>query len=74
MSNIGDELHEIREIIATAIERLDDVAFRELRHAIARGETRRPEIERRVTRARNGLLRASALLEGEVSTGDTEDL
>jgi len=74
VSNIGDELGEIRDLITTAIERLDDVAFRELRQAIARGETRRPEIERRVTRARNGLLRVSALLEGDVATGDTEVL
>ena len=62
MSQLGDELEEIRASITAVVERLDDLAFRELRSAVARGDQRRPEIERRVTRARNALLRTMPLL------------
>lgn len=62
MPGISDELEEIRTEIQTVIDRLDDLAFRELRGAVSRRETKRPEIERRITRARNALVRALPLL------------
>lgn len=65
MSELHRELNEIREAISSIVERLDDLAFRELRRAVARGDQKRPEIERRVTRARNALLRAMPLLSSD---------
>ncbi|HVB01912.1 MAG TPA: hypothetical protein VNE42_11730 [Acidimicrobiales bacterium] len=62
MSEIADELETVRQALQDAIDRLDDIAFRELRAAVSRKETKRPDIERRLTRARNALLRAMPLL------------
>ena len=62
MSENVNELESVRQILQEIIDRLDDIAFRELRGAIARKETKRPDIERRVTRARNALIRVMPLL------------
>jgi len=62
VSEIADELETVRQALQDAIDRLDDIAFRELRAAVSRKETKRPDIERRLTRARNALLRAMPLL------------
>lgn len=72
VSDLRDELEEIRDAIGAIVERLDDLAFRELRHAVARGDQKRPDIERRVTRARNALLRALPLLSGGDDYDDDE--
>jgi hypothetical protein len=60
----SDELEEIREALASLAERLSDVAIETLREAVAGGETRRPELERRVTRARHAVERAAGILAG----------
>jgi len=62
VSEIADELETVRQALQDVIDRLDDIAFRELRAAVSRKETKRPDIERRLTRARNALLRAMPLL------------
>ena len=64
MSELSEELEGISAEIHTLVERLDDLALCLLREAVAKGESRRPEIERRITRARNALLRAVPLLRG----------
>lgn len=63
----AEELERIRADLEAIVERLDDVAFGELREASAAGARERPEIEKRVTRARNAVLRAIGLL---TSPGD----
>lgn len=68
MSGVGrgavDELESIRSELESLAERLSDVGIEVLREAVAGGETRRPEIERRVTRARHAVERAVAILAG----------
>ena len=49
--------------LGALIERLDDLALEALRDAVDQGATTRPEIERRIVRARNALERARHLLE-----------
>jgi hypothetical protein len=72
MSDLPEELENVRNAIALVVDQLDDLAFRELRHASARGETKRPQVEKRITRARNALLRASGLLYAEPSFGEDD--
>ena len=66
MSEIADELENVRHVLQEIIDRLDDIALRELRGAVARKESKRPDIERRLTRARNALMRAMPLLRVDV--------
>lgn len=65
MSETGNELEDVRQALQNVIDQLDDIALRELRSAVARKETKRPDIERRITRARNGLLRVLPLLRAD---------
>ena len=65
MGRSEDDLDHVRHLLRSAVERLDDVAFRELREAVAKGATGRPELERRIVRARNAILRALPLLESD---------
>lgn len=62
MSDLTGELEELRGVLESVIGRLDDLAFRELRQAVARGDKARPLVERRITRARNAVIRAMGLL------------
>lgn len=62
MADTSADLAEIAGLVEAAIERLDELVFRELRDAVGRGDAKRPEIERRMTRARNALRRALPLL------------
>ncbi len=57
-----DALEEVLGLLVTAVERLDELAYDLLAEAVAAGETARPELERRIVRARNTLERAAALL------------
>jgi hypothetical protein len=57
-------LAEIRAQISALVERLDDLALESLHEAVASGATARPEVERRIVRARNALLRAGGILDG----------
>ena len=57
-----DELEGIAADLASLSERLSDVALRALREALEAGASKRPELERRVSRARASVERAIALL------------
>ena len=57
-----DRIGEICSELGALIEKLDDLALEALREAVAEGATARPEIERRIVRARNSLERARHLL------------
>ncbi len=65
MSEIIHELEIARQALQDLIDRLDEIVFQELRGAVARKETKRTDLERRVTRARNALLRAMPLLRAD---------
>jgi hypothetical protein len=58
------ELEEIREQLAGLGERLASLGIEALREAIDAGETKRPDLERRITRARHAIERASSILAG----------
>ena len=58
-----ERLDDICSELGAIIERLDDLALEALREAVGNGATARPEIERRLVRARNALERARHLLE-----------
>lgn len=60
----AEELDGIRGELESLAERLSDLAIEVLREAVAAGETRRPETERRVTRARHAVERAVGILAG----------
>ncbi len=61
---MSDEaIDEICADLGSLIERLDDLALAALHEAVAQGATTRPEIERRLVRARHALERARHLLE-----------
>jgi hypothetical protein len=59
------ELEEIRAELARLADRLLDLGMGILRETVARGETSRPELERKVSRARTQVARAVALLDAE---------
>jgi hypothetical protein len=58
-----ESLEEIRSQLEQLAQRLDDLIYDALREAVEAGESGRPAIERKMTRARNAILRAEALLE-----------
>ncbi|MCU1495312.1 MAG: hypothetical protein JWO62_3076 [Acidimicrobiaceae bacterium] len=62
MPERDEALEELRGELEALAERLGDLAYEELRRAVEEGETKRPERERRLTRARNAVERAVALL------------
>ncbi len=62
MSASDERLEEVRAGLAVMAERLADLAYEELRRAVEAGEERRPELERRLTRARHAVERAVAML------------
>jgi hypothetical protein len=66
---IGEVTGELRAIV----ERLDEIAFDALREAVAEGQTARPELERRVVRARNAIDRALRILENGGLPGSADD-
>ena len=56
------DLDEIRYELSAIAERLADLAMDSLRQAIGEGESRRPDLERRLTRARHAVERAIGAL------------
>ncbi len=62
-SGRAGELDAIRDELASLAERIGDLAYEELRRAVADGEGRRPELERRLTRARGAVERAVGILQ-----------
>jgi hypothetical protein len=61
-SEHASELEEIRAGLVAVTERLDELALAVLHEAVEAGATTRPELERRLTRARHALERALALV------------
>lgn len=64
LDGIAGRLDEVAEELA-------DAAIEALREAMAAGETR-PELERRLTRARRGVERAAALIRGAAPSDDVD--
>jgi len=56
------DVDDIRDRLAAIAEELADQAIEVLREAVDRGETARPALERRLTRARAAVERAVGLL------------
>jgi ElaB/YqjD/DUF883 family membrane-anchored ribosome-binding protein len=75
-SRTAEALESVREELRAITERLDELAYDALREAVAAGERSRPELERRVVRARNAIGRALSILErtGAGAEGPAEDL
>ena len=69
-----ERIAEVTSELRTIVERLDEIAFDTLREAVAEGQTARPELERRVVRARNAIDRARRILEdgGRRESGDDQ--
>lgn len=61
----GDELDAIADRLEAIDEELSDLAMSALREAIEDGDTGRPEVERRITRARRSVEKAARLLRSE---------
>ncbi|MGH9100763.1 MAG: hypothetical protein ACRDV8_11115 [Acidimicrobiales bacterium] len=60
-----ETIAEIASELAGLVARLDDLILDVLREAVESGAEGRPVLERRLTRARNALERAGALLATE---------
>ena len=58
----ADELAAIIAELESLSERLSDLALDALREAVAAGDSKRPDLERQTTRARNAIERAIAIL------------
>jgi len=67
---IAASLQEIVISLNAITERLDDLSFEALRSAVSSGEQKRPEIDKRLIRARNQISRAIRLLENGETNGD----
>ena len=63
MSSEGD-VELVIEELRSVVERLDDLALGALRAAVQSGANKRPDLERRLTRARHGIERVIGILEG----------
>ena len=68
---MAGEFDDIRHRLEAIAEELADRAIEVLREAVERGETARPALERRLTRARAAVERAVGLLSGDA--GDAPD-
>lgn len=60
----GEDLHSVAERLEDISEQLADLAMETLRASIEDGAEGRPELERRITRARRSVDKAAALLRG----------
>jgi hypothetical protein len=66
----GAELAAICAELDALAERLASIGMEALREAVDAGETQRPDLERRVTRARHAVERAAGILAGVEAGGD----
>jgi hypothetical protein len=64
-------LEEICAELAAINERLADLSMDALREAIGAGESKRPDLERRITRARHAVERAIGTLQAAAPGDDT---
>jgi len=69
-----DGIEEVRSELHRLAERLGDLAYEQLRRAVDDGATKRPELERRLTRARRAVERAAHLLGGDDGDDGESDL
>ncbi len=69
-----ERIAEVTGELQAIVERLDEIAYDALREAVAEGQTTRPDLERRVVRARNAIDRARRILEdgGRQESGDDQ--
>lgn len=70
---LDDDVGEVREQLVDLTERLDELIVEVLREAVEAGATDRPQLERRLTRARRALERAASLLGSDDSGGSVEE-
>lgn len=59
---MAPDIEDLRARLEAIAEELADLALDRLRAAVERGQTKRPDDERRLTRARRAVERAIALL------------
>jgi hypothetical protein len=57
-------LDDVRDRLSAISEELGDLSMQVLREALEAGATARPELDRRLTRARNAVDKAVHLLDG----------
>jgi ElaB/YqjD/DUF883 family membrane-anchored ribosome-binding protein len=68
----SEELESIRSELSAIAERVADLAIQSLREAISEGAKSRPPLERQLTRARNAIERANAILAGAEAVVEAE--
>jgi hypothetical protein len=65
------DIEDLRARLETIAEELGDLAVAALREAVEAGEDKRPELERRLTRARNAVEKAAHLLDDRARSADS---
>jgi hypothetical protein len=68
----SEELESIRSELSAIAERVADLAIQSLREAISERAKGRPPLERQLTRARNAIERAIAILAGAEAVIEAE--
>jgi hypothetical protein len=65
------DIEDLRARLETIAEELGELAVAVLREAVEAGEDKRPELERRLTRARNAVEKAAHLLDDRARSADS---
>jgi hypothetical protein len=63
---VNDDAERLADQLDAINDEIGDLVMAALRKAVADGETSRPDIEKRLTRARRSIEKASHLLRGKV--------
>lgn len=63
-----ERVAEVADELAAICERLDEIAYEALAAAVSEGANSRPELERRVVRARNAIDRARRMLTADADS------
>jgi hypothetical protein len=69
-----ERIEEICRDLDRIAERLDDLVLDLLHDAVRTNAGKRPDIEKRATRARHAIERATIALRGATSSGEIEDI
>ncbi len=72
----NDTEESLREIIfqlRNITERLDELSFDSLRVAVREGMTKRPEMDKRLVKVRNQILKTIRLLESNAITEESDE-
>ena len=72
-TNADERLVALAERLRAVEEELGDVIYDVLREAVSKGAGKRPDVEKRLTRARNAVSKAVHLLEGDDRRPDEDD-